>query len=606
MTKAKGPNRQSLCESCGHRYKRAKDEAGGQEPGDAWRTSGRAPRTTQAMETTEATQQQAKSKQGEKFGNFDNCGNLLTGGKVRRGPGDMRICHNCGGRYDIAKVKAGEGQEPNDAWRTSGRVRRTTEPTGKSGQASQTPNEKSTGKSGEASQTPNGRCKTCSRKLDGDSDASEAQLLCEHCVRREQASAPARPSIKDLASTTVDSRSFARNRAIAFREWRAIRAVDLYLSDQPTPTGRNWWALSAKELREEMRRRGSSLTRGWIDAMISHLQADDAWNGYLPVHRPMSSELRTLPHSDLLRRVRDGGYRGDKHDSDTLIEFLESRRDSDDDIFQVPQDRENIWRSAINALAARYGHPPLNEGERGLRSWNDGSGGDARGMSRLHTTLADGLSPVWTSGEGLLCGARALATSLNALRQRRFGRTHQSVWDRPVTHHMLIELLFQNPDQAGQRDAVGIPTARFDAFMMDQWNAQGTDENTRGHEYIHMTRMNNFSVQQLEAMIILAWEARLIEENFSLGVVQGAHFTDATGFVPARPYIAYEGEGAGTVFVHHNVAASFEDYNHWEGFDVGTEHTDRNVVFQWGLNTPLSQDAPRPRFNARQQVRAPL
>ena len=454
---------------------------------------------------------------------------------------------------------------------------------------------------------PRKPCKTCLRLLDP--DLGDVDGLCEHCVQRKQADATARPNIHAIHAGKGGEMAFARLREIAHREWRRLHPTDPFLHEQRLPTGRNFWDLTWNEIIAELRCREIVYPHKAKSLMINVLQRDDAWNGILPTHRAVASGLHDLSYGDLRRRANEAGFPSQTRTESTenLIEFLRSKRDVDDEVISIPHDRLSIIRSAVSNVAARLrkqaGQTQANQIQAGQtddvthRTFNHGLVGTSRAIGRLHTALENGHSPAWTSGVGFLCGPNALAMSINAVRRTYYGKTHAAVYENPVTREMLMALLFQNSADSGERGAVGIPTQAYQAYL-DQ-RLGHLDDATRGYEYMNMTRLNNMDIDQLVAMVVLAHRANIIEMEFSVAYVRGSATDDDGNVIPAIAQIAHAGdENAPSVFLHHNMAASFDDYSHWEGFDAVTVDTDRQVVFEWGLSTPLSRDSLKPRFDS--------
>lgn len=442
-------------------------------------------------------------------------------------------------------------------------------------------------------------CKICARLVD--EDTADEDGYCETCSLRKAANAPARPHIHAIAESTrkVAEVPFATLREIAHREHRRLHALDPFLEEQHVPTGYDYWSDTRAGVLTELRRRGFFYVgMKTMKAMVNTLQSDDAWNGYLPTHRSVASELHDLSVQALRDRAAAAGFPFKKLalTVENYIDFLQCKRDADDEVIEIPQDRLSIIMSAVSNVSARLRQAGYTENAT-HRTFNNGLVGQARAISRLHTTLDNGHSPAWTSGVGFLCGPNALEMSINAIRRTYYGRTNSAVYANQVSRDMLMGLLFHNAADSGERDAVGIPTTAYQAYLDDRLSH--LDESLRGEEYMNMTRLNNMDIAQLVAMVVLAHRAGLIEMEFSVAYARGSTTNDDGSVVPALVNIAHEGdENAPTVFLHHNMAASHEDYSHWEGFDVVTMNTDRQIVFEWGLSTPLARDSPRLRFNA--------
>ena len=275
-------------------------------------------------------------------------------------------------------------------------------------------------------------------------------------------------------------------------------------------------------------------------------------------------------------------------------------RGIEDNVRPIAMDRRMTIRAAVTAVLNRLlgdQHQPYDITHQ---TFNGGMTGDRISLIRLQVATANGLSPAYTSGAGLLCGPRALAMSLQAARRVYYGRISPAVYDNPVTSDMLRALLFENWDDEAP-DAVGIPTEAYQRYIDERTAA--SDDYVAGDQYTELTQLNDMDEAQLVAMVVLAHQAGLIETHFSVGVARGSQIDEAGVVRPAFVRVVHTGdENAPTVFLHHNMAASTEEYSHWEGFDNHTEDTDTEVIFEWGVATPLANDAPRLRFDPNMAV----
>lgn len=407
--------------------------------------------------------------------------------------------------------------------------------------------------------------------------------------------APPRPNLREIAEEP--ELPFAAIRIIAHREWRIINPGGAE-QEIRVPFGPNYWHNGHLRNRELCFRRGLGRAVGWVqERMINMLQADDAWRGLQPQHRPVASELHSLSALELETRARAAGFTG--HGSiEEFVEFLRKKRDVEDEVIRIEARAADVIKAAVLNVAANLREMAGHTEPVTHRTWNNGLVGTARSIARLSGTLSQNMSPAWTSGAGLLCGPNALAMSINAVRREYFGRLSDAVYKSPVTPDMLMGLLFQNAGATGH-GVVGMPTAGYQAYL-DERMQQLDDDATRGHEYTNMTRLNNLSIAQLTAMVTLAYQANLIEEEFSVGVVQGSSVDESGNVIPANVHVVHQvDDNAATVFLHHNMAASHGEYNHWEGFARINEGTDRYLPFEWGLSTPLALDTPAPVANLR-------
>lgn len=427
--------------------------------------------------------------------------------------------------------------------------------------------------------------------------------LCIHCRDRQQLGAERRRHIHDISSGPFLSHAAIHD--IAYREWRRLHPnMDLTADLQPS-SGANMWHMPYDEVEKDCRARGFSLSlkrSRTANTLINWMQIDDAYNGFLP--RPMlaATHLHSLGLEALQRLAREAGYPSKKpQTTDALIQFLLSKRDVTDELFKVKEEKLEAIRKAVEAALKQLGK---NAEDVTHQSHNGGIVGSELAFARLHTVLANGHYPTRTSGEGLLCGPRALAAAIDAARRHRFGSheaTRSRVYDNRVTMEMLMSLLFQNPDASGEIDAIGIPTEEYAAYLHHTFGHLPEDE--YGYEYTNMTQLNNMDFQQLIAMIVLARRAGLIEEEFSLGVVRGTTVDMLGNPVPALAQIMHEGDNnAATLFLHYNAGLSGDDYSHWEGFSDPTHESEIDIAHAWGLNSLFTQDAPVLQPRGRKKV----
>ena len=190
-----------------------------------------------------------------------------------------------------------------------------------------------------------------------------------------------------------------------------------------------------------------------------------------------------------------------------------------------------------------------------------------------------------TSSVGYLCGPIALETSLQAVRAQYYGGSSEGVYGIPITQQRLRQLLFTNWDTPAGPNDMGDPTPEYEAYIQQRLSEISQDDDdmeVRAEEYENMTRLNNMDFQQLIAMLVLARQQGLVEAEFSLAIVYGTHTDDQDRAVPAFTRIVHEiNENAPTLFLHHNLAASEDDYSHWEGFGAEPTAEDYDIALGW-------------------------
>lgn len=412
------------------------------------------------------------------------------------------------------------------------------------------------------------------------------------------------PGVASNAST----RPFCRGKP-SFHDSNLYRRLTCSVQNQVISSRGNYWFLDCRQLTAELVRRGISTNatttsdrlKRDVATHASLLYLDDAYNGYSPRPAPIASELHGLSTVDLLQLAVAAGYpKGAPRTHDALTEFLTSKRDVTDEIraskLTDPLKLVALRRSLGNWLR-EAGVDEARVEEFMSQSYNGGHMGHPSAIGRLHTALQNGHYPHWTPSAGFRCGVFALTLTLNSLR-----RLYIPADRRPddITADELMQLLFLNYDDDAGPNAVGMPTPEYEEYLQATF---GHLEGARyDHEYANMTRLNNFDFQQLIAMVVLSTRTGRLEFDVQLGIVRGAHVDSGGETVPAFAQVVYnprnENDDEGTDYVptawiRHNLAASADYYNHWEGFGPRAEGSDWDTPFERGLSTDSTPDMVR-------------
>lgn len=435
-------------------------------------------------------------------------------------------------------------------------------------------------------------CSDCGRHDGDDWEGS----LCGSCAHRQFVGGEARPANSTLHD--FDEHTYAALRDLAHRQFRQLLPQNAFTTARTRPSlGPNYWFEGVEPLFRTLTERGihhgGQRRLNTKRQAISVLQLDDAWNGILPRADPSStSYLHTLSYEDLILRAKEAGFHkangtNAKLNADIALTFLQGKRDATDDIQKIDPEILAMIRRAVGTTAQSS-----NTLEPTHQSHNGGIvAASAGALSRLHITLSNGHYPTWTSSIGYQCGPIALANTMHAVRNRYYATTAEG----PLYHwtqEELRQLLFLNAEDAGSVDEfgnpmIGIPTPEYQAYLDELLGDR--EEDDRGVEHHNMTQLNNMHWQQLVAMVVLLHRAGRIEEEFNVGIVTNVH----NG--PATAQIVHEGgNNASTLWLHHNAAASDDEYSHWEGFQEPRSESDFDIVAAWGLGAdPITADTPR-------------
>ncbi|KAK5675892.1 hypothetical protein LTS10_011624 [Elasticomyces elasticus] len=607
-----------VCSACSHRYKsyKKKSDETGISMDDSWRKPVRKGRkkADKLNELGLDSSWRTSRKWPKKPSNTpvpSPCSNAPYGcprsATKRKDPsGDGQLCENCYNMWLNFRSK----NDPNRVDRDNHESQESDEVDSDGGDSSSSSKSLS-----EQTHKPKALfCNECERMLPDNHESSDG--LCEHCEqRRAVPGATSRLSCRHLEGHA--ELTYAALRDLAHQQWRLLHPIDPFADHQRAPpVGPDYELLQRKRLTTDAVARGLfTKPEPSKPRQVYLLQYDDAWNGTVPRVSPSgASELHRRSYDELRDMAWAAGYRtkiGPGNDAsgtaEDFISFLSTQRDYFENLKPIDKDkRDLIWRSAITNLLASIPSPGGAEEPVTHQTHNGGITGSEVALGALHQTMLDGHYPSETSSRGFLCGPRALAASLQAVR-RVYHYEPEGDPIVPVTIEQMLALLFTNPEAGRQPGAVGIPTPEYEVYLEN--HLAGFDEgNGEDHseayldEMDNMIRLNDMDYQQLIAILHLARQAGLTEAMFTVGIVRDAHLDPTGATVPAFAAIVHHGEpGAGTIWLHHNTARGGGRYNHWEGFEDMREVSNFETALEWGVLTPQSGDLPKVRFNPRDE-----
>ncbi|KAK4575004.1 hypothetical protein LTR86_000854 [Recurvomyces mirabilis] len=412
--------------------------------------------------------------------------------------------------------------------------------------------------------------------------------VCKHChLRRQTSNAERRARNRTLRGLLVDNQRLdhVQLRELAHRHARILHPLDASIVDanEQIEIGGRYWYRRNRDLNLDLRHRRNIGMLYWLSNvdMIYLLQLDDAFNGMVPRVRPGgTTEFGNMHAGTVIERAKAADLKNTNVTYQKALKFLLSARPPSSFIQALDVSAAAALRLMVDDFITS-----LPQGQAST-THNGGIVGRQDTIERLQDALLHDFFPSPTSSVGLLCGAYALENALLATRRHH----HRSNRPQRINAGQLMRLLFTNIDAAGP-NVRGMMTTGFDQYFRNQMHNVPAWQHQQ--ERNNMTRMRDLDIQQVAAMLQLAYEANLIEENYSLGLVVSAHIDSQGRSQPARVTIEHEGTNH-TVFLHLNMAFRGYGYNHFEGFDQTFDADDvMEYASEWGLQVAWSGDLPR-------------
>ncbi|KAK5131404.1 hypothetical protein LTR08_000940 [Meristemomyces frigidus] len=409
--------------------------------------------------------------------------------------------------------------------------------------------------------------------------------VCEYChTRRQIPNAESRRRNGGLWASFRQAAwpTHTELRELAYHHARILNPVDPFLAaERIDTTGTDYWQLNRTALKTE------AIVRGMRDAasqastaeLITLCQYDDASNGILPRarHEGASALLGKSRRHLLAQSGREGFTTTSPAKA---IEHLLKKTEPSSLVQTVDPDWLTALQFTVDDFAQSVTGSVIDASLH--TTHNQGIVGDRHTLARLQQSLLDDFFPTETSAVNFLCGPNALANALHAT--RRLHHETPGVAVPRLTSDNMLNLLFANTDNMATPNGRGEPTPEYQQYLHDR--EPNLDWEVRLTEYENMTRVNNLDIQQLVAILRLAHQQGLTEQDFSLGLVTSAYTNDKGRKIPAQATVVYQGAAtAPTVWLQLNLAAGAGRYNHFEGFEHTSEELDSEVALEWGFLT---------------------
>ncbi|KAK3649081.1 hypothetical protein LTR22_013051 [Elasticomyces elasticus] len=217
----------------------------------------------------------------------------------------------------------------------------------------------------------------------------------------------------------------------------------------------------------------------------------------------------------------------------------------------------------------------------------------------LERTVGRSMVPDWASGQGYLCGLRALLQSLRCARRYY----DPSALPFPWSVELVMGCLFRDWDPAFEYppNTAGTPTEEFETFLRDRLVQRvNLQPGTQLYEeqYQNMTTLNMSEQTHLQLVLEFMHEHVGLERQYALGVVTAGPNAN----VPATAHIlsaAEVNDDTAVVWVYHdNAQASLSDgdaamlqqmgggrlLGHYSPFELYGDRVE--LVDSWGLRRP--------------------